>query len=241
MHDGPVANLELQRSPIRPMLGKLFESARRDVLVAAPYFKRSEAIWLSDRLERAGSQVQISFLTDLKSESILSGSLDLRAFTELAGRHPGLSVVNLPRLHAKVYVVDHDKALITSANLTKSGLDDNFEYGVFLYDTAVVSKVRADLWAYAKVGSELTIPAIAELDNLAGELQSEYAMLQRAASRGMKSRFEQKLRQVDLEFLKAQVGTRSANALFTDAILYALRNGGLSTRDLHPSIPSNLE
>ena len=39
-------------------------------------------------------------------------------------------VRNYQNLHAKIYLFDNKKALITSANLTNNGLYHNFEYGV---------------------------------------------------------------------------------------------------------------
>lgn len=54
-------------------------------------------------------------------------------------------VRNYQNLHAKIYLFDNKKVLITSANLTNNALYRNFEYGVLIEDEkAVVDQIYDD-------------------------------------------------------------------------------------------------
>ena len=68
---------------------------------------------------------------------------DLAALRRLFEASPASRVVSLSHLHAKVYVADEAAALVGSANLTRSGLDRNLEYGVLLDDPA---RARGGAW-----------------------------------------------------------------------------------------------
>ena len=71
---------------------------------------------------------------------------------------------------------------------------------------------------------------------MATELRVEFKKVENSAAESLKRRFSQKLRTADYQFLRAQVGTRSAHSLFSEAILYALAASPLSTVELHPKV-----
>jgi phosphatidylserine/phosphatidylglycerophosphate/cardiolipin synthase-like enzyme len=228
----------LHSRPLRTALVEVIRSAREDLLIAAPYIKEDEAKWVCDELAaRASSNdCRLKVLTDIRSDSVLGGSLDLEALELFGQRRSNTQVVSLPRLHAKVYVADMRRALVTSANLTPSGLDFNFEYGVCLDESALVRQVRGDLEAYAKLGSVLSEAALVSLLSVAKSLKDEYEQVNKATSRRIKSRFNETLRQAQRQFLSVQVGNRTAHGLFADAMVYLLSTRPLSTEELHPRI-----
>jgi len=225
-------------SPWRPAFEDLLRSVRWDLLIAAPFIKTTEAEWVCEVLARRHlvEPLRVQVLTDVRSDSVLSGSLDVEALSRIAASLPDTKVVNLPRLHAKVYVADDSLAVVGSANLTAGGLDSNYEYGVGLTEPSVVARIRGDLEAYARVGNVLAPDVLADLAVVGRELSAEYHELQRSAKASLRRRFNRKLRTANLEFLRAQVGSRTANSLFAEAIVYVLSRGPLSTRDLHPKI-----
>lgn len=53
----------------------------------------------------------------------------------------GASIFGIKELHSKVYIFDKRSAIITSANLTKGGLLNNFECGIFLTDKVVIDSL----------------------------------------------------------------------------------------------------
>ena len=211
------------------------DSATQDLLVASPYVKTREAEWVCSRLTRDGRDraVRLQLLTDVRSANVLSGSLDVAALRVLSAGLARCEIVNVPRLHAKVYVADETCAVITSANLTPYGLDTNLEYGVGTTDLDTVRNVRRDLQLYARLGNRLSAQAIAELERVSDDLRTEYQAIERSAGRELRRKFDETLRRADQEFLRAQVGSRSAHGLFADALVYLLSARPMGTRELH--------
>jgi hypothetical protein len=65
----------------------------------------------------------------------------------------GARVRGIRKLHAKLYLFGASRAVITSANLTKSALDSNHEFGLVAEDATVIGTCRAyfdDLWRRGK-------------------------------------------------------------------------------------------
>ena len=80
----------------------------------------------------------------------------------LANNLPNLKIFHLPKLHAKVYIADSKKAIITSANLTRGGLNQNYEYGLFTDSFRLISQIREDIIEYSKLGALVTVENLLE-------------------------------------------------------------------------------
>jgi hypothetical protein len=94
----------------------------RSLSVASPYV----GSYLSSIVVRLGSGVRVTLLTRTLLTDFASKASDLEAvaiIAKKAGR-----ILSLSSLHAKVYVLD-ERALITSANATASGMLKNRECG----------------------------------------------------------------------------------------------------------------
>jgi hypothetical protein len=227
-------SVELYSSPWRKDFESFLEGVSADLLIASPFIKTAEASWICDSLK--GRSVRLRVLTNVRSDSVLSGSLDVAALNLFSRAVPDSKVIAVPRLHAKVYVRDNDLAVITSANLTPSGLEGNYEYGVGLRDIDLVGRVRSDIEAYSRVGSAMSIELLKEMSSISDELKDEFQKVQKSVKAGLRQKFNQKLKKANLEFLRAQIGSRSAHSLFADAIVYVLSTGPLLTSELHPRI-----
>lgn len=230
------------RSPWRAGLEGLLNSVRSELLIAAPYVTANEAAWVCRTVTKhtATGSVHARVMTDMRSDSVLNGSLDISALMTFLRVMPGSVVVSVPRLHAKVYVADETMAVVTSANLTTAGLDSNYEYGVAIREPSVIRQIRSDMEAYGRIGSTLAHDMLANLAAVGSELSTEYQQLQRSLSSGIRQRFEQSLRQANMEFLKAFVGTRTANSLFSEAMVYLLSERPMATHELHPRMQALL-
>jgi hypothetical protein len=190
---------------------------------------------MCDRLAKKGCDktIRLQVLTDVRSSNVLGGSLDISALRVLNRDVSHCEIVNLPRLHAKVYVADEACAIITSANLTPSGLDSNLEYGVGIADAITIRDVRQDLQRYANMGNLLSAQVIVELEKVSDELRAEFRAIEKSAEKKLRQKFSETLRQADQQFLRAQVGSRSAQGLFADAMVYLLSTRPMGTRELH--------
>lgn len=234
--------MKLFTRPLRTALAEVVQNTSEELLIAAPYIKMAEANWVCDTLGNNGDSQNcvLRVLTDIRSDSVLSGSLDLEALSTFFERRNRAEVVSLPRLHAKIYVADTRRALLTSANLTPAGLDHNFEYGVYLEDLNLVRKVKSDLEAYARLGNAINDTELQSLINVSQNLKSEYDSLAKSTNQKLKKKFGRTLHQAHKQFLAAQVGRRSAQGLFSEAIIHALRQGAMTTDQLHPMVQSLL-
>jgi hypothetical protein len=80
---------------------------------------------------------------NVKLNSILHKSLDIPAIKKIIA-HDG-KVYSRSDLHAKVYIFDNEKVVITSGNLTNNGLVKNFEYGVLIDEEEYVKQSVNDI------------------------------------------------------------------------------------------------
>jgi len=65
----------------------------------------------------------------------------------------GGEILFMRELHAKVYLVDRREAIVASANLTRSGVEDNFEAGIWVNDPDVLKEICTfvdDLYDYGR-------------------------------------------------------------------------------------------
>jgi hypothetical protein len=226
--------VELYSSPWRKNFESFLKGVKSDLLIASPFIKTPEAEWICKTLKNKPVRLQV--LTNVRSDSVLNGSLDMAALKLFSGATSDSKIFAVPRLHAKVYVRDSDLAIITSANLTPSGLDLNYEYGVGLHDAQMVKRIRQDIEAYSRVGSAMSGELLSEMDSISAELADEFQKMQWSVKSGLRQRFNQKLRKANIEFLRAQIGKRSPHSLFSDAIVYILSKGALATSKLHPQV-----
>jgi hypothetical protein len=228
--------ITLISSPCRSRFELLLKETKERLLVASPFIKLSEANWVRDIVDEVPPRLTLRILTDFRTDSVLNRSLDIGALSAFLEYFPGSSIMSIPRLHAKVYVSDARKAIITSANFTTGGLDENLEYGVEITSAESVSRIVSDLESYARIGSPVLPEVLSRLSDLAKELSKEYEKVQKSTKDSIRREFSLKLRETTIEFLRAQIGTRAPHAVFADAILYILRRGPMTTHQLHPRI-----
>lgn len=224
-------------SPLRSAIENVVAQAKNDLFIASPYIKESETSWLTECFRgKRRSELRLSILTDVCTDSVLSGSLDMSALQQLSVSFPCSTVTTLPRLHAKVYIADSRVALITSANFTRSGLDFNSEYGVGIEEADAITKVKEDMLSYCRLGQVLSNDRLTDLSATAARLSAEYKRVQRVATTAVKREFRESLKDAQVEFIRAKVGNRTSHAIFAEAILYLLSRKPMRTADLQPAI-----
>lgn len=223
-------------APVRPHVEDVVRRARWNLLVVFPYISTVRANWLLGLLSQEGAAVAVTALTSIAPQSVASGALEIEALELLAATRARSEIVNLPRLHAKVYVADCDLAIVSSANLTQGGMEGNYEYGVAIDTPRAVAQIRKDMEDYARLGNRLSSDDIRRLTDLGRELRSAYETVAKTVEGPASRKFQLLLRQMRLPILEAQVGVRSANSIFADVIRYVLKEGPLTTEELHPKI-----
>ncbi|MBL9181585.1 MAG: hypothetical protein JNN17_05550 [Verrucomicrobiaceae bacterium] len=110
---------------------------RNELIVACPFVGRA----FLDEVKRIKLKVCLKLITRTDLAVFAANSSDLDAVIGFASI--GGDVRSLPRLHAKVYIVDRSVALVTSANATFSGMNRNLECGVEITGTEEVEQLAA--------------------------------------------------------------------------------------------------
>jgi len=111
----------------------------QEQLLASPFIKANVAQMI---LDNRPSESQISLLTSYKLTNFYRNSSDLTALKYFIENQ--IEVRNYPTLHAKTYIFDSERAIITSANLTLGGLQNNYECGVLIHDSNTVRKLKSE-------------------------------------------------------------------------------------------------
>lgn len=99
------------------------EECRDSFSISSPYV----GSYLSKAISQLDAKVPLILLTRTTLADFASSASDLDAVRAIASRAG--NILSLSSLHAKVYVVDKKRALITSANSTFSGMHRNRECG----------------------------------------------------------------------------------------------------------------
>lgn len=121
--------IEIIKNPSDKNFFALMQKSEKEVLLCAPYIKTQI---VKKILLNKNDNVCLQVITSANFANFVNGSLDLDAIKILLSE--GVKVLNFQNLHAKIYLFDNEKALITSANLTDNGLYNNYEYGVLIHE-----------------------------------------------------------------------------------------------------------
>jgi hypothetical protein len=144
-------------------LRRAVQSDHGTIRIICPFITRRAA----GRLLECGPPRTFEVITRFKIADFVGGVSDisaLRLFLDAGARVRGVR-----GLHAKLFLIGAGHAIVTSANLTESGMLSNHEFGVVADDEDVVSaclRYFGRLWA--KAGSDLTVEQLDRWENLVG-------------------------------------------------------------------------
>ena len=157
---------ELVSSPVEEKFVQIIQEAQNDLFIAAPYIKDYGARVILDNVRTNN----LRLLTNLDWVNVTGSGFDIECLLKLWDRF-NLSISSLGKLHAKVYIADNRVAFITSANLTRGGLRENYEYGIIVRDAIVVSAMRANMDEYFGLGNIFTRESIESIKSDAEEIR----------------------------------------------------------------------
>lgn len=131
--------ISIIKSPSYNNFFSLVKESKNNIYLCAPFIKKE----IVDKiLENKKDGIEMVVITSANLSNFLCGSLDISAIKELIKQ--GVTVRNYQKLHAKIYIFDRKKALVTSANLTNNALYHNYEYGVLIDDNSIADKIYDD-------------------------------------------------------------------------------------------------
>ena len=145
-------------------------AAEESLFISSPFIKYSVASLLCKILEsKHDSHLSVRLLTRIRISDLIDGASDLDAFekllqlAEISGNDVVVKCIS--NLHAKVYVFDENTAIVTSSNLTTSGLKSNIEYGIEVTERSTIQQILDDMNTYWHAAVPLTAVMIEQVGN----------------------------------------------------------------------------
>jgi len=145
-----------------------------------------------------------------------------------------LNIWHLPKLHAKVYISDQKKSIITSGNLTNGGLFSNFEYGIQINQEDETQKIYQDINQYCQLGSLIEKDTVISLIEISSQITKQIPKLESNIS----SEIKHLLESAQNELVKDRLNVSAVHNVFSKTILYVLERNpqGLKTEEIHQEI-----
>lgn len=131
------------KSPWKSEFVRLLKEAQKSIQLASPFIKKDVASLIVDN---ASPKIKIDYLNSFKLSNFYRGASDLEALEILHKRN--VNIKSYHQLHAKVFIFDRKKSVVTSGNLTTGGLLNNYEYGLLITDEELSHEISED---YKKV------------------------------------------------------------------------------------------
>ncbi len=132
---------------------------RSELRIVCPFIKRAA----TERLLRQAKPNAIRVLTRFNVCDFYAGVSDTSALRLLMEN--GAQIRGTRNLHAKLYLFDATRAIVTSANLSTKAFNSNHEFGFASDDPAILATCRQyfdDLWTRA--GPDLTAARLAKFE-----------------------------------------------------------------------------
>ena len=144
------------------------QSVEKSLYLSSPYIKNAIATLFYEVLRsKPDLNLSIQILTRVKIQDLIDGASDLEAFEKLLQleelKGVNVEVRCLPNLHAKVYIFDENSAIVTSSNLTPSGLKSNVEYGIEVTDPTAIQQMLVDMRIYWDGAEILTTETLKQI------------------------------------------------------------------------------
>jgi len=229
--------IEYLVSPWVERFEALLRAVSESLVICSPFIGRGPCERIASAVRGSGRrEVSVFVLTDLSRDTMLSGATDVGGLIELTDALPCTEIRFLPNVHAKAYIADETLAVVTSGNLTDSGLLTNLEYGLCLSGREAVRRVRTDILQYGSLGSRIDASELRVFQGIIAELKDMRVEAERSLRTRLREQFDRKLLEADEAILRARAEGLSPHAAFADTILYLLRKGPRTTRSLYAEI-----
>ncbi|MBN2878731.1 MAG: type II deoxyribonuclease [Clostridia bacterium] len=118
----------------------LVKNSRNSIKLCAPFVKKEIVAKI---LDSKSENVDVKLVTNCTLNYFHKKSSDIEALELMINN--SYIVANQQNLHAKIYIFDDKKAIITSANLTYSGFNRNIEYGLLTDESNLVGEAKSFL------------------------------------------------------------------------------------------------
>jgi hypothetical protein len=215
----------------------LVNCAEERLLISSPFVSSYGIDFLVGNIRPTLRQSgRVTILTDLSPQNIYQGSTDPAALKHLTQAVNSAAIAHLPRLHAKVYVADDRKAIVTSGNLSAGGLRLNYEYGVVIDEPAKVFQIRQDVEEYATLGAQFSLGQLTAYCETAERVRSSFQKQLTSVRRALRHEFEREIRSAENNLIRLKLAGTPVTTVFEKTILYLLERGPLATHQMQPLV-----
>lgn len=136
-------SLELILENHENRLVELLKDTKKELIIVSPWIKQSAVNLVIKSINN--NHVKLKIYTRFNLNDLAKGISDLKAISSLLNYFQKSEIRFIPNLHAKIYISDNKKALITSGNLTRGGLNSNVEAGILLNEDKLVSDLTNNI------------------------------------------------------------------------------------------------
>ena len=216
-------------------LGSIIKESKENIFISSPFVTQNGVDFitkhLSDEFKENG---KFTFLTNLSPSNIIQGSNNPNIFKNLSNEIRNLNIWHLPKLHAKVYIADYNKSIVTSGNLTNGGLFTNFEYGIQVNNNEKTKRIYKDINQYCQLGSLIDFQTLDSLVNISSKIIKSVTKRDNSISKEISNLLES----AQKELIKDRLNVGAIHNVFSKSILYILErnSAGLRTEHIHLEI-----
>lgn len=213
----------------------LIGSAQSELVVAAPFITADGTTLVQSHVGSALRESgRLEMLTDLSPVHVCDGSLDPDALSSLVSSHSRCALWHVPALHAKVYLADNQRAIVTSANLTAGAFYRNVEYGVEIRDPDIVQQIRSDIADFQTIGAAVPNDAMARYADTARRVRETFARQRVQVDPALRRAFNDAVRTAESELIRLRLAGGAMHTVFAKTIALLLaRQGPLPTTIIH--------
>lgn len=209
--------------------------ASERLTIAAPFITVSGVRVVSSALSATfKSTGRLHVITDLSPAHVSDGSLEPGAILELMAATQNVRLWHVPGLHAKVYMADRCRAIVTSGNLSSGALFRNVEYGVNIVDGKIVAEIDSDLSDVAALGAAVDRDQFAEYVRVAAYVRDTFQRQENRVDPSLREAFRSAVQGVEDELIRFRLAGGAMTAVFAKTIVYVLRRyGPMRTDAIH--------
>lgn len=131
--------VSLIKNPWDTLFYSLIKDCKTSLKITSPYIKSKV---VTELLANKLDSVSLQIITSCKLINFYRSASDTEALKLILDNNG--RVFNYQALHSKIYLFDNIKAIVTSANLTNKGLINNFEYGLLIEESHLVTEIEKD-------------------------------------------------------------------------------------------------
>jgi len=216
----------------------LIRTAQQEIVIVAPFITADGIAVVEDHLPGAvKDQGRLEVVTDLSPAHVCDGSLDTDALARLLSSHERSTAWHFPALHAKIYVADSRRAIVTSGNLTANAFYRNTEYGVDITDDHIVKRIRADIADFQAMGANVAADSMRQYADVARAVRDTFSRQRATVDPAVDRAFREAVRSAHTELIRLRLAGGAMHTIFAKTIMILLsRYGAMPTPTIHTMI-----